>query len=180
MEVQKGKISKFSNVVSILLKIAIIVYIVLGVLVLVAWIMSGVNLPTESILVDGVEVQVQYLFKIGNTKVSMPIIWRQGFESTGITQILEGFVTVNISSFISIIMMTVCLRYARKIFIMLKEDGSPFREEIVKALKHLAIILVVVGAFTGLVSFTAAGMIWVLSLVFEYGCVLQKESDTTL
>jgi hypothetical protein len=62
----------------------------------------------------------------------------------------------------------------------LRDDGSPFREDIVRALKRLAIALLVIGALSGVIPLLAAGVVWVLCLIFSYGSALQSESDTTL
>jgi uncharacterized membrane protein YfcA len=74
----------------------------------------------------------------------------------------------------------VALAYAKSTFHALRDNGSPFREDIVQRFKQLAIALLCVGVVTGVVGFLAAGIVWVLCLIFDYGCALQNESDTTL
>jgi hypothetical protein len=88
--------------------------------------------------------------------------------------------TVGIGGFIGVIFTIIALRFTKRVFRLLRENGSPFREDIVKALKRLTIILLITGTVSGAIPFLAAGIVWVLCLVFDYGRELQNESDTTL
>jgi hypothetical protein len=36
------------------------------------------------------------------------------------------------------------------------------------------------GFASGVVAFLAAGIAWALCLIFDYGCALQNENDTTI
>jgi len=176
MEKQIEKIMRFSRVVCILLNIAIGVSIALGVLILLAWLLSGKNLPTETVIINGVNMEMPYLFKLGDTKVFMPVLWKSGFESSGIWFGLNA----SLGDFLGVIFTIIGLRFTKKVFKLLRENGSPFRDDVVKELKRLTIVLLVVGFVSGIVAFLAAGIVWVLCLIFDYGRALQNESDTTL
>ena len=181
MEKQKEKIMRFSKVIHILLNISIIILIVIGALSLIAWFVNGSNLPTQIMSIDGVDMEVPVLFKLGNTTVSLPIVWKSDFDYNGILRLIPGIgIKVGISDLIGIAFTIVALRYAKKVFKQLRENNSPFREDTVKALKGLTIVLLITGVVSGAVPFLAAGIVWVICLVFDYGCTLQNESDTTL
>ena len=181
MEKQTEKIMRFSKVVCILLNIAIGVFIAIGVLTLVAWLLTGTNLPTEIVTVNGVDMEVQVLFKLGSTNVILPIIWKSGFDFSCIQALIPGVgFAVGIGDFLGVIFTLIALRFTRRVFKFLRENGSPFREDIVKALQRLTIILLITGGVSGAIPFLAAGIVWVLCMIFDYGRALQNESDTTL
>jgi len=181
MEKQTEKIMRFSKVVCILLNIAIGVFIAIGILTLVAWLLTGTNLPTEIVTINGVDMEVKVLFKLGNTNVTLPITWKSGFDFSGIQALIPGVgTTVGIGDFLGVIFTIIALRFTRRVFKLLRENGSPFREDIVKALKRLTIVLLITGGVSGAIPFLAAGIVWVLCLIFDYGRELQNESDTTL
>ena len=186
MEKQTEKIVRFSKVVYVLLNVAIVVFIVIGALTLVAWLLSGINLPTETITLNGVDMEVPYLFKFGDTKVYMPIIWKSGFDFSSMNGFNPGLLDtrflyrVGIEDFLGIIFTIIGLRFAKRVFKLLRENGSPFREDVIKALKRLTVVLLITGGVAGAIPFLAAGLVWVLCLIFDYGRILQYESDTTL
>ena len=177
MEKQTEKIKRFSKVICVLLRIVTIVLIILAAVELVAWIWSAYNLGTEMVTINGVDMNMPLLFKIGSTRVFLPIAWGSSYDFLGTSGLIPA---VGLSGFLSIIFTLVGLRFVRRVFKLLRENGSPFREDVVKALKVLAIALLVVGCVSGLVAFLAGGVVWVLCLVFDYGRSLQNESDTTL
>jgi hypothetical protein len=127
------------------------------------------------------QMEVQPLFKLGNTKVILPMIWKSGFNFSGLKALIPGIgITVGIGGFISVIFTIFSLRFTKRVFRLLRENGSPFREDVVKTLKRLTIVLLITGGVSGVIPFLAAGIVWVLYLIFDYGCALQYESDTTL
>ena len=181
MEKQTEKIMRFSKVVCILLNIAIGVFIAIGILTLVTWLLSGTNLPTDIVTINGKEMEMPYLFKLGDTRVSLPMIWESGFDFTRIGAWIPGVgAAVGIGDFLGVIFTIVALRFTRRVFKLLRANGSPFREDIVKALKGLTIVLLITGGVSGAIPFLAASIVWVLCLIFDYGRTLQNESDTTL
>ena len=181
MEKQIEKITRFSKAVCVLLNVAIVITIVVGVFVLFAWLLTGLDLPAEIVNINGADMELPYLFKFGETKVFMPVIWRSGFDfsSVGALSFNNGQ-TVGFGDLLGVIFTVAGLRYAKNVFALLKINGSPFREEIGSALKKLTVVLLVTGFVSGVVAFLAAGVAWVLSLIFDYGRALQYESDTTL
>ena len=177
MEEQKAKIKRFSKVIHIVLNVLIIIFIVVAAMQLVAWIWSVMQLNTEMVVINGKEMEAPLLFKLGDTRVLLPVMWESEFDFSAIS---GYFPATNFGGFLQTVFMIVGFRFVRKVFILLREDGSPFREEVVKALRKLAIVMLIVGLVSGLIPFLVAGVVWVLSMVFEYGRMLQNESDTTL
>ncbi|MCL1859838.1 MAG: hypothetical protein FWF92_11480 [Oscillospiraceae bacterium] len=163
---QTEKIKKFSKVVYILLKIAFVVFIVIGALEFAAWILALAEAPT--------------IFQLGDITVKLPTVELFGGTPASIPIIREWYPEFMLEEILRTIGVVIALIYAKNIFRILKENGSPFRKNIVKEFKRLAIALLAVGAFTGAIGFIAAGIVWVLCLIFDYGCALQAESDTTL
>jgi len=177
MEKQAEKIKRFSKVICVLLIIVTIVLIILAAAELLAWIWTAHNLGTEMVTINGVQMNMPLLFKVGNTRVFLPIAWGSSYDFLGASGLIPA---VGLNGFLGTIFTLVGLRFVRKVFKLLRENGSPFRDDVVKSLKVLAIVLLVVGCFSGLVAFLAAGVVWVLCLIFDYGRSLQNESDTTL
>jgi len=86
-------------------------------------------------------------------------------------------------SFIGILQTAVTiviLGFSKRLFALLKDSGTPFRIEVVTALRKTATALLVLGVISEPAAWIAAGIAYVLSLVFAYGVTLQNESDTTL
>ena len=180
MEKQTEKIKRFSKAVCIFLTITYIALIVVGAMELFAWIWSTANLNTEIVMVNGVETEAPLLFKLGAHRIFLPLIWKSGFDFTGFPPI-RGFISsVGIGDFLSTILTLFAVRLTKRIFKLLRENGSPFRGDIVKSLRKLAIFLLLMGGVSGAVPFLAAGIVWVFLLIFDYGRMLQNESDTTL
>jgi len=160
MEKHTEKIKKFSKVIYVLLKIAFIALIVAGALEAFAWIVHVGNIPV--------------LFKLGKVNVILPHFVTDGITINGST------FTFGITEVLRTAMTIVIVGMAKSLFKKLRVDGSPFRADIVRGLKILSVTLLFVGIFTGLTSFIAAGVVWVLCMIFDYGCTLQNESATTL
>ena len=181
MEKQIEKIRQFSKVICILLTIAYITLIVIGVMVLSVWIWTTANLHTEVVMINGQEMELPLLFKLGETKVFLPVIWKAGFDFMGLG--IQGFgsaVGVVNLNLVGVILTLIVIRFAKKVFLLLRDNGSPFREDVAKSLKKLAIFLLILGGVSGVVTFLAAGIVGVFCLIFDYGRMLQNESDTTL
>jgi hypothetical protein len=148
---------------------------VTGAIEALVWLWPSISSNTEAVSIAGADIEAPILFESGDFKVYLPMIWESGFDL--------GMSPASLIDFTDLL-LTVCtivgLRYALSVFKILREDGSPFREDIVKALKKLAIALLVIGALSGVIPLLAAGIVWVLCLIFSYGTALQHESDTTL
>ena len=176
MEKQKVRIMRFSRVIFILLKIAFIALIVVGVMEALAWFWTVLKLHTEVVSIGGVNMEMPLLFKVGNLTVTLPIAWEAGFDYLG-TRAVQS---IGFDDLLQTILTLVGISFAKQVFMLLMKDGSPFREEVVRSLKRLAIALIVVGVVSGVIPFLAAGIAWVLCLIFDYGRALQNESDTIL
>ncbi|MDR1599345.1 MAG: hypothetical protein LBS11_05685 [Oscillospiraceae bacterium] len=176
MEKQTEKIKRFSKVVHILLKVAFIALIVVGALQAFSLLWSFLDLNTEVLAIAGGEAEYPLLFKFGETKVYLPMAWETGFDFLGVRSIASA----SLSGLLLTIFTIGGLGFAKVVFKLLKGNGSPFRDDVIGSLKKLSIALLLMGAVSGLVPFVAAGVVWVLCLIFEYGRILQNESDTTL
>jgi hypothetical protein len=176
MEKQTEKIRRFSRVIYILCKIAWIALIVAGALQALSFILSILKVNTELITVAGAEVEAPLLFKLGNTKVYLPMMWIPGYDVIGGHPAFQ----IGVSDLLLTVFSLVGLMYGKRVFRLLRDNGTPFREDVVTALKKLAIALLVMGAAAGYGTFLAAGIVWVLCMIFDYGRALQYESDTTL
>ena len=160
MEKHTEKIKEFSKVVYILLQIVFAALIVTGAIEAFAWIVEVGKIPA--------------LFKFGSITVVLPRFITDGITINGSTY-NWGIVEV-VRTAITIIIVGM----AKGLFKKFRVDGSPFCADIVTGLKTLSITFLLAGVFTGLNSFIAAGVVWVLCMIFNYGCALQNESDTTL
>ena len=178
MELYTNKIKKFSRIIYVFLRVTFVILIVAAVLELLAWLWVSENWPTTTMMINGVEVAAPLLFQIGSVKVVLPFAWENRFVS--ILGMGSAFSAVTFGDFLATLATIVGVSFAKKVFILLKDDGSPFRLEIVQAMKRLAIALLVTGFFAGVLPLLAAGVVWVLCLIFGYGHQLQSESDTTL
>lgn len=72
----------------------------------------------------------------------------------------------------------------KRIFQDMAREGTPFRTVQVHRMKTIA-LLIFLSSFINLFSiqlstWVVALLIWVMALVFDYGCHLQRESDETL
>lgn len=176
MKNQLDKIMKFSNVVYVLLSITFVMLIVVGALQMFTFFWNLLDLKTEVLTIAGIEAEYPLLFKIGSVKVYLPMAWESSFDFLGVRSVLM----TNFSDVLLTIFTIVGLGFAKVVFSLLRKTGSPFREDVIKALKRLSIALLLMGVVSGLVPFVAAGVVWVLCMIFDYGLTLQAESDTTL
>ena len=76
------------------------------------------------------------------------------------------------------------LTLAGRMFRDFSREDSPFRQIHVRRMRWIA-LLIFLASFINLFSIQLAGwmaalLIWCVSLVFDYGCQLQQESDETL
>jgi len=174
------KIKRYSRVIHIMLSIAFYVLIAILIMEILAWIFSSTRFPTEIVSINGTDVEAPVLFRIGKTRIIMPIIWRSGFDLSDIPKINVHFSTVGFGDILGAIFALIAIRFAQIVFKRLRVNGSPFREEVVKPTRRLAIFLLLMGGVSGIIPFIAAGIVGVFCLIFDYGRMLQNESDTTL
>ena len=179
MEKSTEKIRRFSRVVYVLLQISFVASIVGGAFLtlFVSW--PAFDLPMKTVEIGGRTVETAVLFQLGNTTVSMPFVIA-GSSNLSIFSWNENIPSYDFTHVLSVVVFIIALAFAKRIFKILREEGSPFREDVVKGLKSLAIALLCSGLVTGGTGIIAAGVVWVLCLIFDYGRALQAESDTTL
>ncbi|MDR0916941.1 MAG: hypothetical protein LBN02_07110 [Oscillospiraceae bacterium] len=177
MEKHTEQIRRFSTVIYILLKIAFVAVIVVGAVEAISWFMSVLALHTETVIVGEKSIEVPFLFELGDFKIYMPVFIMGKF---GVDLSNFDFLKFSFGDVLRTAFTIVALAHAKSVFRALRDTGSPFREDVVQKFKRLAIALLCVGVVTGVVGFLAAGIVWVLCLIFDYGCALQNESDTTL
>ncbi len=97
-----------------------------------------------------------------------------------------------VAGIVSFILLSILFKQARDVFKDISVDSSPFEMKQVKRIRKIAIFYFVV-SLLGLQSFdysfsysmnfvgiVGAVMFYCISLIFEYGCELQQESDETL
>ena len=160
MEKHIERIRKFSEAAYTALQIVFVALIVTGALEVFAWLVEIGRIP----------LQIQ----LGKVTVIMPSFVTEGITINGST------FTFGLIEVVRTAMTAIIVYMAKRLFNELRVDGSPFRVGIVKGLKALSIALLFAGVVTGLNGFLLAGVVWLLYMIFDYGCVLQNESDTTL
>jgi len=166
MNKQKEKISKFSKALCTVISVTFVVFIVIGILQVLSWVITIWDLP--------------HVFTIGDTRVILPVILTNSIKIGDTNLIIPGFVKGNLVGITQTIVTLIILSFTKSFFKLLCDDGTPFRTDVVKALRKTAIAIVVLALFTGVEGWIAAGVVYVLYLIFEYGCTLQNEIDTTL
>ncbi|MDR1664104.1 MAG: hypothetical protein LBR83_04170 [Clostridiales bacterium] len=179
MEERTKGIKSFSKFIYTTLSIVFVVLLVATIVGFAVWLWSATHLPTALVEINGRMMEVPYLFKIGNFEVFLPVIWESGFDFDSL-RLGDVIPTINFGDLLRSVFILVGLSFAKDVFKRLREDGSPFRKEVVSSLKRFAIALLALGTVSGVVSLLAAAAVWVVCLIFEYGCMLQNESDTTL
>jgi len=164
------KIQRFSRVIYVLLKIGFIAYIVYG----------GFQIVTLITLTPGFFPALPKIVDLGEfNPAGIPILFWRG---TRVYLPVLPYTTVvqAAQNLAQTVFTAVALGFGQRVFRMLREAGSPFRPKVVAGIRKTAIAMLFVGVATGGAGFLAAGITWVLYLVFDYGCTLQDESDTTL
>lgn len=80
------------------------------------------------------------------------------------------------------ISVAIILGLVQRIFTVMREEGSPFGENVLKRIKAIFIaISIMVGLEIGLgVGLLAGLFFWCLYCILDYGAVLQREVDETL
>ena len=167
MEFQREKIMAVSRIVYCLLTIVLIITAVFGIMQALAftWILLG--LPAETVMVGGQSVALPYLFELGGTNVFIHVA-REFGVGFGLTPTLRAVIVIT------------AVILAKGMFRDLKDGFSPFSSKVISGFKKFAVALIIicVGINIGMVIF--ALIVWTMSLVFDYGLLLQNENDTTL
>jgi hypothetical protein len=170
MDTLVQKIARQSSVVLVLAKVArIILYVLLGLSIL--------------LLVSTWTPGDQPILQIGNMKVyaTIPLKSLLGTKLYDEAKSLVDY-RIDLSAQVAaFILAQVMLRMVTRLFTRIRENKSPFTEDVVKAIKALAILLgLVVGIDNGILGIVIAFVIYTFGLIFQYGAELQNQADETL
>ncbi len=100
--------------------------------------------------------------------------------------IMKGYVaeTMAVCAFVGGIVMifeAVIMHFIGRMFKSIKESYSPFRLELMRSLKAAAVLITLLTLRNSLLEGAVVGFsFWCILHIFEYGCMLQKQSDETL
>jgi len=166
MECQREKLRGISKVLHITLWIVFAVSIVLGSMQIVAYLWTVLGLPGETFLVNGEFVMLPAFLQIGGIN----LFYRSLFEMGGL-----GW-QASLRTFLAL----VTLFMAERMFRQLRNGASPFSEAVIRWFKRFAIAFVLLQMGTNVITVTFALIFFAISYVFDYGRLLQDESDTTL
>jgi len=170
METYTRKIASFSGVVYVLAQIVFWAMLALSAFLALGYILA-IAAPYTSSNVLGATFTLPASHHVDGRQVLLP-----GFDFAG-----YGLnFTVNMSTIIGFVLTLLPLGAARRLFNALRIDGNPFRPEIVRLIKRLAIVLLLIGVFGGIIGFIGAALVMVLYFIFDYGTALHLESETTL
>ncbi len=173
----KERIQKTSKVLCVLIKIVEVVsYISLGVFITAfVWVLLNGNL--DLIVIND------------------HVIVHSPFDSDLLANSnKEELVAILVVMTVRTILMILLLKQARSMFKDINMNGNPFDRKHVKVIRKIAIfffVMVMVNVDTGnamsdlrysfdFTGIVAAGILWCISYIFEYGSLLQNESDETL
>lgn len=126
----------------------------------------------------------------GNVILHSPIQLGKEFGGINTWDSVFGLIGV----MVKLIFVVMFLKQVKMIFADLQMDETPFQEKNVGRLRKIAIFYLVMslvdvenaGGLEGvsigfsMMSIIGAGMFWLISMIFEYGCELQTEHDETL
>lgn len=166
----KERIKKVSGVLNTLVKVAKTICIVAIVILFVAigWYMIAGD--------------VDLLALNGNVVLHSPFDWGNRGGEMEVWEKIFVFVSIAVN----LIFTERLLEQARMIFSDISEADTPFEFKHVERIKKIAIFFLVISCidestigidFTGIVG---TGIIWLMAMIFEYGCELQQEHDETL
>jgi len=169
------KIKKTSKVLAILFKVACIFCFV------------GIGILTSGIIYIGVVGNIDLLVLNGNVIVHSPysILNINGIENWKL-------IVISFAGIVDLIVLSLLFKQSRSIFKDISIDDTPFEYKQAKRIRKIAIYYLIISLMDfgsqgvsfsiglNLVGIVGALMFWCIALIFEYGCVLQKESDETL
>lgn len=83
---------------------------------------------------------------------------------------------------IGLLFFAIALHHLGKTFKLINKGESPFTEEVTRTMKIAFIMLVIFVFFTSglIMAVFAAIVLWCIYNIFQYGIILQKESDETI
>jgi len=165
---QTEKIIAVSKVLHILLMIIGVITTILGLMKIFVYVWPVLGLSSETLMIGDVFVALPNLLHIEGTNL---FYWpMSGMGAFGFG--LEGVLRT--------IALVVSLFMAERMFRQLKHGASPFSAVVVSWFKRFAYALFLLYFATGVVNIIVPLILLAIVHVFEYGCILQEESDRTL
>jgi len=169
MEKYTERIKKFGKAAHILLQIAFWTLTALFAVFALAYILKLAGVSAADYLTS--KITLREGTQVENINIVMP-----GFDFDGYGMSFA----VTTASILEYAVTLVALAFAKRVFKTLSGDGNPFCAEVVSGFKRLAIALLAVGVFGGVIGFVGAATIAVMCMIFDYGSALHRESETTL
>ncbi|MDR0935821.1 MAG: hypothetical protein LBM98_03965 [Oscillospiraceae bacterium] len=144
------KIQRFSKIVYIFLMIAFVVQLIGAAVELVAWIF--------------IKTEFEPFLKYGEITLYIPFAQASVTESSAGNTLFGGvrFWDVLKDAFAVYLLWT-----AKSVFKRLRDNGSPYRDEVVIRFKRLTVAFIIFGALSGFAGFLAAAICWVIVLLTD-------------
>lgn len=104
----------------------------------------------------------------------------------------QQIILVSIVGIVALNLLAVLFKNAREIFRDMRSDDTPFEMKQVRRIRKIAILYFIISMIDfesrgfsmsltlNLLGIVGALMLWCISIIFEYGCELQQQSDETL
>ena len=108
----------------------------------------------------------------------------KGFAIVDAFNIKDPFLYAGVNCFFAALLVALTLTaiiFLRNAFIAVETSDTPFTEEVLKKIKIAGIIVTVITCTASIGVAAIVGLtFWCIYCIFDYGTVLQKESDETL
>jgi hypothetical protein len=180
MQKKRERIQKICGKVYTLLTIGAIAWAVFGAMMVLKDIWAALGLPSEVVSVGAGWFSFEAIMLSFENGGSFPII-NTGWIPAGSENV---FLTTIVNLFALGILLAAML-YIRSIFNDLRNGGSPFSRKISFAAYFVAGAMLSVSLHGDRLSFDImllfpAALLAMMGFIFDYGRILQEESDTTL
>lgn len=182
-EMKLQKMERSCDVTKRVLAIFRIIFIVFAALFfIVGGVLFGMQKTLDPIIEEAVENET-VTFHFTELEIGGTLTFTASFEKMlDNGQYSVAFGIFSMIAVVVLVLIIVVMSLFIKIFALIKENGTPFCEEVTEKLKGgfiftAIVIFFVSGIGTGLVM---SLVFWCIYWIFEYGSVLQTESDETL
>lgn len=172
------RIRKVSKVLNVFVKIATVACFV------------GIGLCIAGAVYIMINGNVDLLVLNGKVVLHSPLSaeWLEGKDSWYLISFLIGLM-------VKLILTILLLKQADQMFADISTDRTPFEMKNVRRIRRIAVFYLIISLLSvesganslgnldisvDVNGIIGAGIFWLISMVFEYGCVLQTESDETL
>lgn len=161
---------KVTNVAKVICIVAAIIVFVAGIIVLAY--SDEVNEAIRQEVESG-EVLAEDILEGLNSAKAMELI-----HENKIATVLTAYMVIVA---IMLILVSVVWHFIGKVFKNLTENYSPFNVDIIKDLKIAFILITIISLRSSILFGIVTGLaLWCIINIFEYGCILQQQSDETL